>query len=243
MVFSIIDAMTDGFSRTIERNGLVFVAVFVVLALLNALVVSVGFGSAADTSPVSALVGAVSGLLSIALGLVMIATAVIALRTFASDETETIPREFRSRKIAFATLNVFVGTFVFALLVAVGSVFLLVPGLFLLVSLYYWTVFVAVEDENFVRAFRSSWTLTSGSRLRLFGLGVAVLVAGLAVNGAAALPAVLLGDAAGFVLAQLVAAVVTVYTVATTARAYDQLRGLEHPPDAEPQPGSAGTPA
>lgn len=38
MVFSIIDAMTDGFSRATERNGLVFVAVFAGLAVLNALV-------------------------------------------------------------------------------------------------------------------------------------------------------------------------------------------------------------
>lgn len=243
MVFSIIDAMTDGFSRTAERNGLVFVAVFTVLALLNALVVSVGFGPDAGTAPASGLVGLVTGLLSFAIGLATIAAVVVALRTFASDETERIPREFRRRKIGLATLNAFVGAIVFAVLVAVGSVFLLVPGLFLLVALYYWAVFVAVEDQNFVRAFRSSWALTKGSRFRLFGLGVAVFLVGLAVTGAAEIPAFLLGDTVGFVLTQLVAAVVTVYTVATTARAYDQLRGLEQPVEADPRPGAAGTPA
>ncbi|MFD1563604.1 hypothetical protein ACFR99_08590 [Haloarchaeobius amylolyticus] len=243
MTFRITDAMSDGFSRTTERNGLTFIAVFAALALLNALVTSAGFDPAAGTAPASGAVGLVTGLLSLVIGVVTVAAAIVALRTFASAETDTIPREFRHRRIGIATLNVFVGTIVYALLVAVGSVFLLVPGLFVLVSLYYWSVFVAVDDQNFVQGFRSSWTLTRGRRLRLFGLGVAVLFVGIAVNGAAGIPAVFLGGAVGLVLTQLVAAVVTVYTLATTARAYDQLRSLEPPVDADPRPGSAGMPA
>ncbi|WP_255291446.1 hypothetical protein [Natrinema sp. CBA1119] len=38
------------------------------------------------------------------------------------------------------------------------------------VSRCYRSAFVTIEDQNFVRAFRSSWTLTQGSHLRLFGL-------------------------------------------------------------------------
>ncbi|MFA9417720.1 hypothetical protein [Natrinema sp. HArc-T2] len=243
MAFSIIDAMSDGFSRTTERNGLVFIAVFAVLAVLNALVTAIGFDPATGTVPVSGAIVLSAGLVSLVVGIVTIATAIVALRTFASAETETIPREFRRRRIGLATLNVFVGTIVYVLLVAVGSVFLLVPGLFVLVSLYYWSVFVAVDDQNFLQGFRSSWTLTRGRRLRLFGLGVAVLFVGIAVTGAAGIPAVFLGDVAGPVLTQLVAAVVTVYTLATTARAYDQLRSLEPPADADARPGSAGMPA
>ena len=243
MAFRIIDAMSDGFARTTERNGLVFIAVFAALALLNALVTSTGFDPATGTMPESGAIGFVAGLLSLVIGVVTIAAAIVALRTFASAETETIPHEFRYRRIGVATLNVFVGTIVYALLVAIGSVFLLIPGLFVLVSLYYWSVFVAVDDQNFIQAFRSSWALTSGRRLRLFGLGVAVLFVSIAVTGAAGIPAVLLGGAAGLVLTQLVAAVVTVYTLATTACAYDQLRNLEPPIDADARPGSAGMPA
>ncbi|QLK27319.1 hypothetical protein HYG81_06885 [Natrinema zhouii] len=240
MVFHIIDAMTDGFSRTTERNGLVFVAIFAVLALLNAFVAPVETGTTVGVTLTAGLVGFLTGLLSLAIGLATMATAIVALRTFASDETETISREFRRRKIATATLNAFVGTIVFVSLVAAGSVFLLVPGLFLLVSLYYWSAFVAIEDQNFVRAFRSSWALTRGSRLRLFGLGIAVLVLGLAVNATVAIPTFLLGGTAGLVLTQVVAAAVTVYIIATTARAYDQLRGLEPPVEADSRPESAG---
>ncbi|MGM0389600.1 hypothetical protein [Natrinema limicola] len=44
-------------------------------------------------------------------------------------------------------------------------------------------------------------------------------------------------------LTQLVAAVVMGYTFTITARAYDQLRSLEPPIDADARPGSAGMPA
>ena len=243
MAFSIIDVMSDGFSRTTERNGLGFIAVFAVLALLNALVTAIGFDPATGTVPASGAIALVAGLVSLVIGIVTIAAVIVALRTFASAETETIPREFRRRRIGVATLNVFVGTIVYVLLVAIGSVFLLIPGLFVLVSLYYWSVFVAVDDQHFFEGFRSSWSLTSGRRLRLFGLGVAVLFVGIVVNGAAGIPAIFLGGVASLVLTQLVAAVVTVYTLATTARAYDQLRSLEPPVDADARPGSAGMPA
>ncbi|WP_436344911.1 hypothetical protein [Natronorubrum sp. FCH18a] len=243
MVFSIIDAMTDGFDRTRERNGLIFVAVFAVLAVVNALVAPTNLGPAAETAPTIGLVDVATGLLSFAITIATLVAAIVALRTFASNEREIIPREFQRRNIGLATLNLFVGAIVFALAVAIGSVFLLVPGLFILVSLYYWSVFVAVEDQNFVRAFRSSWALTRGSRLRLFGLGVAVVFLGLIVNGVVGVPAVLAGGVIGTALLQIASAVVTVYALATTARAYDQLRTLEQPPEAEPRPGPAGTPA
>ena len=243
MVFSIIDAMTDGFDRTRERNGLIFVAVFAALAVVNALVAPTNLGPAAETAPAIGLVDVATGLVSFAITIATLVLAIVALRTFASDEREIIPREFQRRNIGLATLNLFVGAIVFALAVAVGSIFLIVPGLFILVSLYYWSVFVAVEDQNFVEAFRSSWALTRGSRLRLFGLGVAVVFLGFIVNVAVGVPAVLAGGVIGTTLVQIGGAVVTVYALATTARAYDQLHTLEEPPEAEPRPGAAGTPA
>ncbi|WP_137288908.1 hypothetical protein [Natronorubrum halophilum] len=243
MVFNIIGAMTDGFDRARARNGLLFVAVFAVLAIANALITPANFGPSAGTTPSFGALGIAAGLLSFVLTIATLVTAIVALRTFTSDETETIPREFLRRNIGMATLNAIVGGIIFAALVAVGGVLLLIPGLFVLVTLYYWSVFVAVEDQNFVQAFRSSWALTDGSRLRLFGLGVAVIALALAVNAVVWLPAFLVGGVVALALTQIGGAIVTVYTLATTARAYEQLTTLEHPPEPEPQPGSAGMPA
>ncbi|MFC4543206.1 hypothetical protein ACFO5R_14850 [Halosolutus amylolyticus] len=244
MAFDIIDAMVEGFDRTRQRNGLLLVAIFAVLAVGNAAVTRSTLGPmGAGGEPASGLLAVVAGLLSIVLAVASLVATIVALRTFVSEETETIPREFVSQNIGLVALNTFVGAIAFALVVAIGTVFLILPGLFLLVSLYYWAVFVAVEDQNFVRAFRSSWTLTRGNRLRLFGLGVAVLIVGLAVNAAVGLPALLFGGVVGLVLTQVAGAAVTVYALATTARAYEQLRHLDRPIETDRQPDVAGTPA
>ncbi|WP_265108375.1 hypothetical protein [Halosolutus halophilus] len=243
MVFSIIDAMAEGFDRTRQRNGLLLAAIFAVLAVGNALVTRSTLGPmGTGEAPAGGLVTFGAGLLSIVLALATLVATIVALRTFVSDETETIPREFVRRNVGLVALNMLVGAIVFALVVALGSLFLLLPGLFLLVSLYYWGVFVAVENQNFVRAFRSSWALTRGSRLRLFGLGVAVLAIGLAVNAVVGLPALLIGGVFGLVLTQVAGAALTVYTLATTARAYEQLRHPERPIEPDRQPDLSGTP-
>ncbi len=243
MAFNIVAAMTDGFDRTRERNGLLLVVLFAVLAIGNALTTPTNLGPTAGTDATIGAVDLLTGLLSFAFALATLVAVIAALRTFVSDETETIPREFVRRNIGVVALNMIVGGIVFALLVGIGSVFLLVPGLFLLVSLYYWSVFVTVEEQNVIQAFRSSWLLTRGSRLRLFGLGVAVFAIAVVFNALVGLPAVLLGGLLGVVLTQVAGAVVLVFTIATTARAYDQLRHIDEPVEPDRQPEFAGSPA
>lgn len=51
---------------------------------------------------------------------------------------------------------------------------LVVPALLLVEALYFWYVFVVVEDRGFVGAFRGSWTAVKGNRPSLFALGVLV---------------------------------------------------------------------
>ena len=240
MAFAIIDAMTDGFERTVQRNGLLLVAVFAVLAIVNTLLAPT-VGPAGTTEPIGGLVGLITGLLSLVVALVSVIAVIVALRTFASNETEQVPPEFVRRNIGLTTLNVIVGAIAFTALVAIGSVFFVIPGLFVLVSLYYWSVFVAVEDQNFVQAFRSSWDLTRGSRFRLFGLGVAVFGVLVVVTAGAAIPAVFFGTA-GALITQVVGAVLTVYALATTVSAYEQLRSLERLEQPNTKPDMPGTP-
>ena len=242
MVFAIIDAMTDGFERTVQRNGLFLVAVFAVLAIVNTLFAPTALGPTGTTEPTVGMVALLTGVLSFIVALATVVAVIVALRTFASGETERIPREFVRRRIGLATLNLIVGAFVFTLLVAIGSVLLVIPGLFLLVSLYYWSVFVAVEDQNFVGAFRSSWALTRGSRFRLFGLGVGVIGLLFVVSAMVAVPAAWLG-LVGAIVSQIVGAGLTVYALATTISAYEQLRALEQPDRTHSQPDVPGTPA
>lgn len=242
MAFEIIDAMSDGFERTLQRNGLVLVAVLAVLTVLSTLLAPTAMEPAATAEPVVGVLGFVTGLLSFVFAIASVVTMIVALRTFASGETEHIPREFVRRNIGLTTLNAIVGGIVFAALVALGGVLFVIPGLFVLVSLYYWSVFVAVEDQNFVRGFRSSWSLTRGSRFRLFGLGVAVIGLLFVVTAAVSIPAALFG-VVGALVAQAVGAGLTMYALATTVSAYDQLRALDQPDRPNTQPDAPGTPA
>lgn len=250
MSLDISDALSDGLNRTFQRNGLLIAVVFVVFGLIDAVAgqtlaaATARFAeqamsqlpSDAPANPaVTTLPSAEATPLSlpvplpVALGLVAVlafvaeAIRIVSVRTLVSDETETIPDELVSRNLFSATLNGFVGGIVVIILVAVGLLLLVVPGVFIALSFFFVRQEIAVEDKNFIDALSSSWELTSGHRLALFGLALVLFVVGLVVTA--------VGGLVGFVGIPLLTTVVnillgsatTVFTVAVAARAYVQL--------------------
>ena len=116
------------------------------------------------------------GLSTVSSGVLLFATMIVStvvgigvLRTFVSDETERVPLENFTRNVVMALLNLLLGGIAYAIILVAGFMAFIIPGFFLLVSLYFWNVFVIVEDQNFVEAFKSSWNLTQGNRLELLG--------------------------------------------------------------------------
>jgi len=161
--------------------------------------------------------------LALVFAVVAEAIRIVAVRTFVSERTGTVPTEFLSRNIAWAVVNGIVGGIVVGILVVVGLVFLVVPGIVLAVALIFVRQEIAVEDENFVAAIANSWSLTSGHRIELFGLAAILFLLGfgasLLVGG------VTPGDSAvGAILNAIVDALVLTYSVAGISRAYDQLK-------------------
>lgn len=230
MTLRIFDALGEGVEKTLSRNGLLLVLAAYVLSAVAVLFLPIRMDPAAGTdvkplkSPVigdSIALGALVTLITTALSLYV---AVVAYRTFVSGETDRLPTGAVGRRPLWALGNVFVGYIVFAVLVGIGLVLLLVPGFFLLVALWFFAVFVVVEDESFVDALGSSWALTSGNRLGLFLLGVLVVLITSVLGGIFAIPGEVLGDVPGLLVRQLGAAFGTVLGYATTASAYVQLR-------------------
>lgn len=232
MSLNIGRALQEGIARTVARNGLllaVLMAVSTALSLvayrsaIESLVPDtagqpvVVFGPALPLSPT------VAGAATLLLYLVSFVLVVAGLRTFVTDETRTIPGEHFTRRLVWALVNYVVGYVVFFLAIWIGFILLVVPGLFLLVSLFFWYVFVAVEDENFWRAFRSSWELTRGNRWSLLGLGVIVMVAGSVLYGVLFFVALAASPWVSLVVYAVFGAVFAVFSIATTARAYVQL--------------------
>lgn len=247
MSIAIGGLLKEGFERTVARNGLLFAAIFYVITVANGVIsadVSRELGSGGATTSPAPAVGlplAVAGVLWLVLAVVSLVVTVAAMRTFVSEETERIPREYFTRNVVWAALNLIVGGVLFGIAVGIGLVFLIVPGLFLLVSLFFWNYFVVVEDENFVEAFRSSWTTTEGHRLELFGLGVVVVIIGIVVTIVSAIPVFVLPDAAAFLVQQLGATILQVFAIATAARAYVELTGTDREQAQASRPEHAGS--
>lgn len=240
MSLDIGSALSKGAERTIKKNGLFIAGLLFIVSIIstitsNSLVQALlndGYlpsEGAVTTLPLSlGLSTTASATLVILSSIIALAVGIAAIRTFVSSKTESIPKEFFTRNLGWALLNLVVGGIAFTLIIGLGLLAFIIPGIFLLVSLYFWNVFVVIEDQNFIEAFKSSWGLTKGSRVELFGLGAIVVVAAIAVGSASALLAGIIEMAAGETLALLVEtipeAIFSAFSVATLAQAYNQLK-------------------
>lgn len=246
-------AISEGVDRLLSRDGLVLVGAFLVVGVLSNVAMQslfVGFAEAIlelaqspDAPPEmdvetlreqvrqaranSPLAVEISP--TVAVGLVFLlaivaeALRIVAVRIFYAASGDR-PSDLR-QNLAFATANGFLGGIVVSVLVLVGFVFLIVPGVFLALVLFFVRQEIAVENRNFVDAMAESWALTRGNRLNLFGLAVVLLV----VIGVATFLPTLVASVAGsstasVVLNAIVSPVVTVFGIAATTRAYAQLK-------------------
>ena len=247
MPFSIIAALQEGLDRLFSRVGATFAGIIFVLGTLNAVFSATaaadflggprggpGMGPGPTMVPTVGLPGPVAGLLSLIVVLLMAIVGIAAIRAFVDDIDRDIDRPLFTRNIGWALVNLVVGGIVFGLIVAIGLVLLVIPGIFLLVSLVFWSVYVVVEDVSFIEGLRRSWALTKGHRLRLFGLGFVTFLIVAVVSGLFSFPAQVGAPGIGaLVAAQIGSAVTSVFSSATLARAWVQLRNLADTDGAE----------
>jgi len=238
MSVDVADALRAGYERLGTPAGLQLVAVGFVVQLLGNVVsdstiaqypeaVPPGF----PTEPGPLAIELPANVLG-ALGIVSLITSLlftlVALRTFVADARLTVPPESYGENLLWPTLHLFVGGIVFGAAVGIGFVLLIVPGLFLLVSLLFFQVYVATEDEGFFEAMRDSWSLASGDRFGLVLLFVGTVIVGFLVAFAFAVVAVAVEGASPFVagvVETVGSAVVLTYVLAVTVAAYNQLTG------------------
>lgn len=73
-------------------------------------------------------------------------------------------------------VNSVVGSLALGLVIFVGSILFVVPGIIAYVAFIFTLLYIAAEDQSFIAAFQNSWNVTRGNWLRLFGLLVIVPV-------------------------------------------------------------------
>ena len=258
MVLQLGSALKRGASRLFSRTGAVVLVAYATTMLVYQLsfntllqpvlvrltpteVEPAATATGLVTLPVPAAVA--GGLVALAL-LAAAVISVVAVRTFVARERERIPRRFLTERMAFVVANLVVGGIAFGLIVLVGTILLVIPGVVAYVGLLFMVQFVAVENVNFVTAMRRSWRLTKGNRIRIFlllvVLFVAAFVATFVVNFG--LGVALGAGASGFVgvAVAMVNVVTTLYLLAVTCDAFVQLHDGHGPSPTRDRPASNG---
>jgi len=237
MSLNITSTLTDGVRRVVNRNGLVIVAAYILFFIVwqltsNSLLLSwveptdVAISTAGRPTvdaPIAVIaVGAILSLLTAQY------ISIVAIRTIVANQTQSIPGEYYRRNIGFVFLNMLVGTTVYLLLVALGTVLLIVPGIIAYVAFQFMNFYIAVEDESFVTALRESWALTRGHWLKLFGLLVVFcLTLGVGLGIVSLVVSIAVNTPLGSLIIGVVQMGGSVAALGVLAEAFDQLRSHE----------------
>ena len=253
MSLQIRRALGNGVSKTLTKAGFVFIVLLSIvqlafLASINTLTEAFlagldlpgGTTQASMSIPLSLPVSAtVAGILASVVFLVLQVITIVLIRVMAANQ-QTITRESYTRRMGWVILNSLVAGIIIGLLTMLGFVLLVIPGLFLTVSLLFTTVYIADKDEGFISAIRDSWSLASGNRWRLFGLYLVVIVLSMIVSLASGF-AVPSGTALSQIISAILTTIMIVYLMAVLTDAYRQLQDENSPRQgSEPSPDTAG---
>lgn len=246
-------ALREGGYRLASRTGAILTVAYVLLyavymVAFNDIVNAAYAEIDVEIEALSPALGAdptVSGLVVLACLVLLSWLTVVAVRAFVADERDGIPRELLVDRAAFATANLVVGGIVLTVLLTVGFMLLVVPGVFLAVSLIFMTMYVAVEDDNFLAAMRESWRLTKGERLSIFLLFLVVFAVVFAISIAMGIVSMIAVFAGASVVVDLLNVLVLgpaiMYNLAVLSVAFVQIRDDEGPGATAGTP--TGTPA
>lgn len=237
MSLSIQTALQRGLRRAASLSG---IAVFIPMLILQA-----GIVLSAQTAAVQFVVQNTQATITdvdpglqlpvsitVAVGLIIVftvaATIVVipAARLLVRDlsELSSIPPATVTRRLLWASLSALVCAVFLTVIIPIGYLLLLVPGVFLTVSFQFSFFAIAVEDKGIIDSLSRSWQLASGERLLLFGMLVVISLL-------SAVPAVIVSFVPGSTAREIVslilnsALLVTVYAI--LADVFVQLRNDE----------------
>lgn len=235
MTLQITRSLKKGVSKMVSKAALVLIGLVGLTQLLfltstNTLIeaslarleLPAGTAEASTSTMLSLPVSmTVAGVLALGTLLVLQVLTIVLIRVMAADQ-QVITRETYTRRIIWVVINSIIAGIIIGVLTMVGFVFLIIPGLFLTVSLLFTTVYIADQDENVLTAIRDSWHLASGNRWRLFGLYFVVLGTFLAISFGSdfVLPS---ESSLSLIIFTIINTIMIVYMMAVITDAYRQL--------------------
>jgi len=226
----------DGIERVLTRTGALLLVGLIGIQLLAQSLINtavVDIFPAGPAGEIEALLGltlpipgAVAGVLFV--GVIVLSSAYFVVLSRAltrpTAELSTFPPALFTRRLGRAALSMLVGGLVVGVAVTLGSILLLLPGLFLAVCFLFFIFAVGVEDRSWIDALKRSWALSRGDRLKL---AVVVILGGL-IGGAVGMTGTVLDLGRSPVVAELVSntlsSVLFVFLYGIMASAYLRMR-------------------
>lgn len=234
VTLNIGQALTRGTRRAVSTSGLIIMALvgvyqLVFIGALNTVMrrqipATVQPPQLGYTFPVSVQVAGALAVAGIVFGIGVYLAAARALVRPVSD-LSTFPRELLTRRLGRAMVSVTVAHVAISIATILGFMLLVIPGVFLAISLVFVIFAIGVEDRRTIGALRRSWGLARGNRWRLLALGLLVTITITVANGIGSMFA-LVDPTAGQVLSILLTTLFTILGYGILADAFVQVRDL-----------------
>jgi uncharacterized membrane protein len=176
MKFSISEAIKFGWNVA-KSNIQFFVPTFVVIIIISALAGSIGGHSGSYPGNTSSLLSTLVSML------VNFSLIYISLKFVDGQPVEytDLYRGFTLKKV----INYIAASFLYWIMVGVGLILLVVPGVYLAVTFGQFSYAIVDKDLGIIDAFKYSKQITSGEKLHLIGFWLATI--GVIILGALAL--------------------------------------------------------
>jgi hypothetical protein len=105
-------------------------------------------------------------------------SAVVLYQAFDNSQNGT-EVELPMERLLGLTVSITIATFLVNVIVSIGSIFCLIPGLFAMTGLYLTQITIFKEDAQVLDSLYQSWSKTEGHRLEIFSL---LIIVGLAAS-------------------------------------------------------------
>ena len=202
MTLDIGDSLEKGFEKTLNKNAAIFAGLFLLVNVVIQIFKDSMFENMLDTvgglpqgqsalgqlsveqlAPLSLGVSDGVAFLGLSIStLIAVLLNIGTLRGLLNTETQ-FKKEYFTENILWTLGNIIAGGIVFGILVSIGTVLLIVPGIFLFVSLVLWSIYVIDRNVNFLEGLKSAWRDTKGEKLRIFAVLLIVGIGGAVFDG------------------------------------------------------------
>jgi hypothetical protein len=143
-----------------------------------------------------------------------------ASRTFSEMFSKT------TRFIASKYLTMLISSGLCFLVIVLGYVALIIPGIYLSVRLGFYMSAIVIDDASVISSLKKSWKITKGNWWRIFGmyllLGIVVYILSFVINFV--LPASVFGIASSIASSAVIALIYTPWLLSMSTIAYMQIR-------------------